>query len=283
MALGEHGNDPLTPDRLVRELVRDIRIEGDGDVDRAPAKRVRDPVRPQLFAQQLDAGALLLEGLPERRQRPEACAPVVADAQRAELAACRSSGCVDCGVRLRDRTPRTSKERAAGFGQPDLARAAHEEIRADLLLEPTNRGAERRLRHVETARGTAEVQLLGDRDEVAEMAELGHESSVLPAIPNRYGARPIRCFARPAVAASVAGEERSAMAELPTIHRFPRTSNGAFVNAYLVETDSSLVAIDSLLTVSESRAFRAEIDNFGKPLRAVLLTHSHPDHYGGLT
>jgi glyoxylase-like metal-dependent hydrolase (beta-lactamase superfamily II) len=73
------------------------------------------------------------------------------------------------------------------------------------------------------------------------------------------------------------------MADAPAIHRFPVEQEGAFVNAYLVETATGLVAIDALLTVSESRAMRAAADALGKPLLAVLLTHSHPDHYGGLT
>jgi len=67
------------------------------------------------------------------------------------------------------------------------------------------------------------------------------------------------------------------------IHRFPQKHEGAFVNAYLVETASSLVAVDSLLTVSDARAFRSQVEQLGKPLRAVLLTQAHPDHYGGLT
>lgn len=73
------------------------------------------------------------------------------------------------------------------------------------------------------------------------------------------------------------------MASEPTIHRYPVEHEGAFVNAYLVETESSVVAIDSLLTVSESKAMRGGLEQLGKPLRAVLLTQSHPDHYGGLT
>ena len=73
------------------------------------------------------------------------------------------------------------------------------------------------------------------------------------------------------------------MASDPTIHRYPEQREGAFVNAFLVETDAGVVAIDSLLTVSESRAMRAGLERLGKPLSAVLLTQSHPDHYGGLT
>jgi glyoxylase-like metal-dependent hydrolase (beta-lactamase superfamily II) len=72
------------------------------------------------------------------------------------------------------------------------------------------------------------------------------------------------------------------MSKEPTIHRFPVSDEGAFVNAYLVETESGVVAVDSLLTVSESRALRAGLEALDKPLLAVLLTHSHPDHYAGL-
>jgi glyoxylase-like metal-dependent hydrolase (beta-lactamase superfamily II) len=53
------------------------------------------------------------------------------------------------------------------------------------------------------------------------------------------------------------------------------------VNAYLVEGERDLVVIDSTLTVSGGRAVREGIEAIGKPLAAVLLTHAHPDHYGG--
>jgi glyoxylase-like metal-dependent hydrolase (beta-lactamase superfamily II) len=72
------------------------------------------------------------------------------------------------------------------------------------------------------------------------------------------------------------------MSGRPTIHRFPISHEGAFVNAYLVETESGVVAVDGLLTVSAAREMRAALDRLGKPLHAALLTHSHPDHYAGL-
>ena len=72
------------------------------------------------------------------------------------------------------------------------------------------------------------------------------------------------------------------MSAVPTIHRFPVEHEGAFVNAYLVETASGVVAVDGLLQVSAAREMRAGLDRLGKPLLAALLTHSHPDHYAGL-
>ena len=67
-----------------------------------------------------------------------------------------------------------------------------------------------------------------------------------------------------------------------SIHRYSTGPEGAFVNAYLVETNEGIVAIDGTLTVSDGRALRARLEAFGKPLVAVLVTHAHPDHYGGI-
>lgn len=66
------------------------------------------------------------------------------------------------------------------------------------------------------------------------------------------------------------------------VHRFTSTPAGADVNAYLVEGARGVVAVDSTLTVTDSRALRARLDEIGKPLLAALVTHAHPDHYGGL-
>jgi glyoxylase-like metal-dependent hydrolase (beta-lactamase superfamily II) len=66
-----------------------------------------------------------------------------------------------------------------------------------------------------------------------------------------------------------------------TIHRFTQ-SVGFPVNAYIIEGESGLVVVDSTLTVTDSTALRTRIDESGKPLLAVLLTHPHPDHYAGL-
>lgn len=68
---------------------------------------------------------------------------------------------------------------------------------------------------------------------------------------------------------------------MPETHRIESQVAGTPVNAYLVEGERELVAIDATLTVSGGRAVRERIEAIGKSLAALLLTHAHPDHYGG--
>ena len=65
------------------------------------------------------------------------------------------------------------------------------------------------------------------------------------------------------------------------IHRFDQHAPFP-VNAFIVEDAAGLVVVDATLTNTASKALRAAVDQLRKPLRAVLLTHAHPDHYAGL-
>lgn len=70
---------------------------------------------------------------------------------------------------------------------------------------------------------------------------------------------------------------------MPKVHIHKSNESGIFANAYIVETTRSLVAIDATLTVSEARSFRNQLNELGKPLKAVLITHAHPDHVAGIS
>jgi glyoxylase-like metal-dependent hydrolase (beta-lactamase superfamily II) len=71
------------------------------------------------------------------------------------------------------------------------------------------------------------------------------------------------------------------MTQLPlSVHRF---EGSLFpVNAYLIESESDVVAVDATLGMSDGRRLRARIDATGKPLAGVIVTHAHPDHYGAV-
>src|SRR5215831_17790916 len=95
-----------------------------------------------------------------------------------------------------------------------------------------------------------------------------------------------KLFVRLSIAASLLTwmtHTLAADSEYPRVHVYQSGEAGIFANAYLVETPRSVVAIDTTLSNTDSKALRAKLDALGKPLVAVLLTHGHPDHYNGIT
>jgi len=81
---------------------------------------------------------------------------------------------------------RLAQEGAAGIGQRDVMPAPIEQRHANLCLELADLLAQRGLRRVQTAGGAREVQLVGDSDEVFQVAEL-HPPSLNGAVANGNG------------------------------------------------------------------------------------------------
>lgn len=65
------------------------------------------------------------------------------------------------------------------------------------------------------------------------------------------------------------------------VHEHQNPTTG-FVNQFLVETETGIVAVDGGFLASDVDVIEARIDSIGKPLRAILLTHAHLDHTMGL-
>ena len=53
------------------------------------------------------------------------------------------------------------------------------------------------------------------------------------------------------------------------------------VNAFIVETESHLVIVDTTLTMSDSKALKQKAGSLSKPIAGIILTHGHPDHIAG--
>jgi hypothetical protein len=128
------------------------------------------------LSQQLDVWMTCPERPAERWQRLEARAPRIGHPQPPELAGLRPFGVLRRPIGLRQRPPRSVEERASGVRELHLAGGADEEGDSEIALELSNRGAERRLGHVQPLRGAAEIELLGHGGEVAQVAQLDHGS-----------------------------------------------------------------------------------------------------------
>lgn len=65
------------------------------------------------------------------------------------------------------------------------------------------------------------------------------------------------------------------------IHTYTSSEPMLKVNAFILETASHLIIVDTTLTMSDSLALKQKADSLGKPLAGIILTHGHPDHVAG--
>ncbi len=65
------------------------------------------------------------------------------------------------------------------------------------------------------------------------------------------------------------------------IHMLTSSPRSFLTNAYLIETENALVAVDTFMIVPDALALRELLNSIGKPLIAIIITHGHPDHYNG--
>lgn len=88
---------------------------------------------------------------------------------------------------------------------------------------------------------------------------------------------------QPAMAQSSGSRVVSATHGAVRLHSYISPVAAARVTAHVVEGPTGLILVDGGWTAESGREIRALVDGLGKPLRAVLLSHFHPDHWSGLT
>ena len=150
---------------------RRARHTDQGEVQAAGAQPVDEVVGVGLGQGQGDAGMLGVEGLEQVGDVRQAAGD---DHPDRHVTAQEAAVLVDGAARALDgleRRARVREERLPHRSEPDRASGAVEQLLPDLALEPPDLGADTRLRDVDACGGLGEARLLGDRDEVLELAK----------------------------------------------------------------------------------------------------------------
>jgi glyoxylase-like metal-dependent hydrolase (beta-lactamase superfamily II) len=65
------------------------------------------------------------------------------------------------------------------------------------------------------------------------------------------------------------------------ISRFVSSEKAFAVNSWLVPTRTGIVVIDTQFTVTAADQLLDAVKHTGRPLKAIIITHPHPDHFNG--
>lgn len=159
------------------QVVRDLGLPRDErEVEPAGADLLDQFGVARLAHPDLHTGVDLVEPRQHRRQVHYVEALQAADGQRAAQQPLHGGDRVTRRLDGAQRPARLGQQRPSRLGELDLAGGTQEQRRSQLHLQRADRRRETGLGDVHPARGPREVALLGDGDEVLELAEF-HDSS----------------------------------------------------------------------------------------------------------
>ena len=171
MGGGEHRDETLGQHVLGHQAFFAGRVAEQPDVDGVLLQR-RDLRRGRHLAQlELHLGEPLAVGAQHPRQDGRRQRGGETDAQASRLTAADPAGRVQAVGHLVECALGGRKEFPAGGGKRDRAGTPLEQRMSDLVLQPADLLAQRRLGDPQALRGPAEMQLLGENGERAQLVE----------------------------------------------------------------------------------------------------------------
>ncbi|MGH8031767.1 MAG: MBL fold metallo-hydrolase [Luteimonas sp.] len=98
-----------------------------------------------------------------------------------------------------------------------------------------------------------------------------------PAVDDKLAA-----LASPAVIPAIAGRVTTKQYGNVTLHTYVAPDDGLLANTQIVETPAGLVIFDSNFFLRYANEVADYVQQLGKPVERIVLSHAHPDHFAGL-